>query len=400
MKKILVITLIFSLLQPVLPLLAQEESPISKTSLGVDPAIVEVILEAGKQEEKIIHVNNFSSLPLPVKALKQTFAAKEIANVPEEKLSIFDASSWLELNPEDEDFILQPQETKEIVVKFNPPENASPGGHYASLIFQPLIPQELVSNQSVFVYARVAVLVFMQVRGDIQQNLEYSQINIEPIYNELPLKISASLQNKGNTHLRPEGKVVIFNELTRTVVNSVEIIPSIILPEISKEYPVNIENLDGWGRYSVQFFMNYGDDHTLLTSDKFYFTVFPYKSLAVGMLVLIVLYLIFFRLRKRIRKAGKVLFESNEPTLFTTMKKNKSLNTKDYTNKLNLGKITPVRNKIFSTLPEKKFKLHSSIEKKNTNSSMKGTLKKKNLFTHLSIDRKTWSELQKEAQKK
>jgi len=407
MKKILlfftIALLAFNL--PYLNLHAQE-TVITQTSLGVDPAILEVILEPGIQTEKIIHVNNSSNLPLPIKAISQTFVAKEIVNVPKEKLNIFDSSSWLELAPEDEDFILQPKEVKEIKVKFNPPENAAPGGHYASLIFQPLIPQELVSNQSVFVYARVAVLVFMQVKGDIQQNLEFNQVKIDPIYNEFPIKISTTLKNVGNTHLRPEGKLIIFDEINHTIKSTIEIVPSIVLPELTKDYPVTVDGIYDYGQYSAQFQLSYGDDHILLSSEKFYFTVIPYKS-GMGLLaILIVIYLMFFKLRKRIKKAGKILFESSEPTLFTSIKrKTQQVEQKKQKNLLYTGMNTKTpsnNNKIIFTIKNTvkrvdKLKLDLKTLNKIKKTKNINNIKKNNLFTHISIKKpKTFTELQKE----
>lgn len=399
MKILLLVFSIIFLVQPVLTIQAQE-TVLTQTSLGVDPAILEIILEPGKQDEKIIHVNNSSNLPLPIKAVRQTFVAKEIVNVPEEKLNIFDASSWLELAPEDEDFILQPKEVKEIVVKFNPPENASPGGHYASLIFQPLIPQELVSNQSVFVYARVAVLVFMQVKGDIKQELSYNQVKIDSLYNEFPIQVSTKLENIGNTHLRPEGKLIIYDELNRTVKTTVEIVPSIILPELIKEYPVTIDSIYDYGQYSAQFIVSYGDDQIQILSEKHYFTVFPYRATIIILIILVILYLVFFRLRKRIHKAGKVLFESNDPILFTSIKNKKTNLIKKDILKINKKE----GDKLFYKLSEKnktkseviKSKLHSIIKTYNPQKNTKGTLKKKNLFTHISIKQKTFTDIQKE----
>jgi len=140
---------------------AQEEE--NKSALAVGPAILEQILTPGVESQAKVFVSNLTNIPLPIKSQVSGFLSKE--EFPVDKKYVFDASSWIYVDPAD--FILQPNEQKEILVTIKTPEGAAPGGHYATIYFEPLVPVVALSPQTTYSLARVGVLTFLVVKGEI-----------------------------------------------------------------------------------------------------------------------------------------------------------------------------------------------------------------------------------------
>ncbi|MCJ7829497.1 hypothetical protein MUP50_00185, partial [Patescibacteria group bacterium] len=143
------------------PVLAQETP--NQSALGIAPAIIELVLDPGKRKETKVSVFNITNFPLPIKGHVKSFLPENSSDSSE----IFDASSWFKLEPSD--FILQPRENKEIKIIVKPPLKAEPGGHYATIYFQPLLPVEVLSPQTAYLTARIGVLAFLIVKGEITE---------------------------------------------------------------------------------------------------------------------------------------------------------------------------------------------------------------------------------------
>lgn len=291
------------------PVFAQENKGfIKKTSLGVNPAIVELILDENNPTEKEILLYNLTNFAIPIKTLKQSFSPKEKLELSAKEIQRFDASSWISIAPENTDFILQPKEIRKINLKVAQPKQAAPGGHYAEIVFQPLIPQSLISNESIYVFARVAILVFLQVKGSIVENLDYKQTLIKKFYQEKPDSISLILKNNGNVHLFPNGQFFLTDEIAKKSVGKLNITPGIILPGTAKEFKISFENLNlKRGKYSLVGSVVYGVNNQLINIPKSEFFIFPYIKSIVIFIIFVIIMTIIFIVRKRITKALKIL---------------------------------------------------------------------------------------------
>jgi hypothetical protein len=300
MKKLsLFIILILSFNLVVLGQNSVQDSPQTQTSLGVDPAILEIVLNSDTPTIKQVTLTNYSNLPQPIKTLKQSFTPKEKLDLTGDELKIYDSSSWITIDDKNTDFILQPHQSKKITITINQPANATPGGHYATIIFQPLIPQELVSQESIYVYARVAVLVFMQVKGDIVQDLDITNTNYATLSEPGNHAFDFTIKNTGNTHIQPSGKLNIYDALSNQILASETIPSSIILPKTEKPLHFNINLPNQIGKYSAELVINYGSESVILQSGRKDFYIFPF-----GLVFLVLLpagLLIFFVIKYRSR---------------------------------------------------------------------------------------------------
>ncbi len=307
MKRFLTLLILYILIA--LPVSTQEIiDTTKKTALGVNPAIMEVIVDK-ESVNKEVSLYNLTNFPLPIKTLVESFTPKEKSEIPKNQVERYDASSWIKIPEKDTDFILQPREVRNIKLTIEPPDKASPGGHYASIVFQPLIPQQIISRESIFIFTRVAVLTFIQVKGEVTENLEFKALKINSLYQTLPDSLELVLKNTGNTHLRPNGRLVFYDETRKKTIGNVGFLPSIILPGTEKSYLVELtDNIKlTLGRYSVWTETSYGADNILLKSSKHYFTVFPYTSIALAVIIFIIIIAVIIKLKSRLNKAYKIL---------------------------------------------------------------------------------------------
>lgn len=287
-------------------------SPNQQLAMAIDPAIVELIVDKSETGTKEVTIYNTSSVALPIKAIVQGFNPGEGVDIKEKDLQMYDASSWIKMDSKDRDFILQPKAYKQVKINVVIPERASPGGHYATIYFNPLIPQTLISDSSVFIYARIAVLVFIQVKGNFTEKLTVDSLKTEYFNQTLPVTMNFNVKNTGDSHVRPTGKINVVDEINRNTIGDVNIPLQVVLPGTTKEFKVEISKKLDPGFYSAMLTLNYGTVSEInLKTEKTYFFVLPSLITYIYVILGIIILFILFRLRMRLKLMLKVLFTSH-----------------------------------------------------------------------------------------
>ena len=274
----------------------------ANTSLTVSPAIIESIVKPGKTVKTTITISNDTNFPVPIKSSVKNFT--ETGVVIEEDQSAFDASSWFKLDPPD--FILQPHEQKDVNVSILAPLHTEPGGHYATLYFEPLLPQEALSNSSTQSLARVGVLAFLIAPGDIQEHITLKNFVMDRFQNFGPLTFSFQLDNTGNLHLLPSGKFIVTDILHHQV-ETLTLDPAIVLPHTSRAFNLTWDKQLLFGRYTISGVILYGSDHINISvaNRSIWIIPIPLVLLALILLTSIVWFVIVGR--KRFSMAWRVL---------------------------------------------------------------------------------------------
>jgi hypothetical protein len=279
------------------------------TSLTMTPSILENVVAPGKNEIKNFELKNNSNFPLPIKCYIRTFDASnetgDVAIADQVDVNRLAPTSWVSVV--EPDFILQPQSTKEMAVNFNPPADLPPGGYYAILFAEPLVPESFLNESSLQVGGRIGSLLFLIGPGDIHEKAKLDSVDLPRFsFGSRPLQASIRIENQGNVHLRPSGKVTLTNRLTKSAqvvaIPEVTILPGKIRQEeiaLSPKWP---------GIYSVDVNIKYGRDNTALTaSRRFYY--FPVSAILVTIAVLLVLVLLILpKSRRRLKKTLAALF--------------------------------------------------------------------------------------------
>ena len=281
-----------------------------QSALGVSPAIIEIILDPGQSTTEIVTVFNITNFPIPVKGLAHNFTVNEKLSLTEDQANIFNASQWIGLEPAD--FILQPNQEQEIIVTINTPENAEPGGHYATVYFQPLIPAEFISQQNTFLTARVGILTFFIVKGDIREEVNIKNLLTKNLHQSGPIIFDVPIINTGNVHIIPTGFVTIKNMAGKETAK-LEISKGAVLPGTERILTAQWPKKLLFGKYSAQVAITYSADNRISQSPEITFWVVPWVMIIIIILSLTVVYLLLTIMRTRIVLALKILLGKADP---------------------------------------------------------------------------------------
>ena len=241
------------------------------SALTASPAIIESVVKPNEVTTSQVNLENNTGFPLPIKSQVSIFLTKsKQVDISQKTL---DASSWFTLSPAD--FILQPHEKKLVQIQITPPYGSEPGGHYATIYFEPMIPQEAMSYNSSFNLGRIGVLSFLIVPGDIEQNIIIEDFTSKNLQSFGPLNFDLTLKNDGNVHLLPTGQIVIKN-IYGVEKASLALTPTTILPGTSDTYHPSWDKTLLLGRYEVTPHVNYGSDQPMIVGEPIFVWVFPW----------------------------------------------------------------------------------------------------------------------------
>jgi len=240
---------------------------------------------------------------LPIKAFVRNLTAQS-TGAKEVESSRLDASQWFTID--EPDFILQPDQTRTVQGTIKPPTNASPGGHYATIFFQPLVPQEALSPSTAYVSARVGALAFLIVRGDIVQKASLEGgLRAPSMTRHGPVDFAFTVHNAGNVHLMPSGKLVVYDWHGKQV-DTLTIPARIVLPDASKEYSLHWQPPSPLGKYHAMLSLSYSTERTGLSAGVSVWVV-PWLELLVGTILLPAVLWFTVKTRRRWRRAWHAL---------------------------------------------------------------------------------------------
>lgn len=286
-------------------------------TVGISPVIIEKVIQPGTTYEDEVTVFNSSETPVKIGNSVADFYYDNVGQirfVEEEQAPISSASlkEWLSI--ETDEFSLGVGEIKKVPVKVTVPADAEPGGHYGVLFFNS-VPTE---NSMVNVSGRVGTLVLVEVPGDVNKSAELTGFDIgdrvkvnnqdtlspRSFYENGPMTFAFSVKNKGNVHFTPEGTIIIKNMFGR-VVARVSAQPENASAKYRSFPGVEREFLRDWedtgflmGRYTAHLEMRDGSG-AMLTIPDVSFTVFPWKFVIAGILMLLVLISLLVTLMKQ-----------------------------------------------------------------------------------------------------
>ncbi len=282
---------------------AQAPEAAVKSALSVSPAIIESSLELGKSAPFTLTVRNVTNSPLPVTSYVRAFTVQsaELEKTDQDRL---DASKWF--NIQDPDFILQPNQERTVKGKITPPPGVEPGGHYATVFFQPLAREDATSSIAK-ITARVGVLSFLTVKGTVQESAKLtSNLETPKFIRPGPMDIKFKITNTGNVHIMPTGNIRI-SDWRGAVVATVDVPAGIILPNSTKEYSVPWTIPISLGRYSAELEVEYGKKNIKLDTEPASFWVMPVAEMVVGSITALTITLFIVKTHHRWSRAWRAL---------------------------------------------------------------------------------------------
>ena len=238
--------------------------------LGVSPHTFELDVFPGEIIEKKIKITNKSEVALPIAVRVVDFTARGETGGTTFDEALQDPSiasrKWFEI--ENPNFILDAGETEEVNFTVSVPENAEPGGHYSVMLFEPRLPSFYFEEGQPRVIPVIGVLFLFSVKvftldPEVEQKLEIVEFSVPKeerlialenlasafignifqaanqitITKKSPSNFILRIKNNDIYHIKPFGKVLIFNVFGKKV-GEAGIPRTTILPGKIRQFPI------------------------------------------------------------------------------------------------------------------------------------------------------------------
>jgi len=281
---------------------------VAQESIGfaVSPPTFELSANPGDTLSNVVRVENLSDSELTIEMDTRNFTAygEEGAVGLTDEEGGFSLASWIEVPPTQE--VIQPRSNKLIGFKVNIPNNAEPGGHFGSIVFR-VVNSKTVDGSGAALSQEIGALVLLRIAGDTTETAEILDFKPENTFNEYgPVSFDVRIKNEGNVHVKPQGGVVIVDFFGRKVAN-VDISPKNVLPGAVRKIPLSWDRKLLFGKFTATTSLVYGSENKILTASTTFFVI-PYKLAGGVLLGVSIVFLFFYRARKRLKMAFKVLF--------------------------------------------------------------------------------------------
>lgn len=277
-------------------------------AITVSPVLFDFeIAPGGSQQDTIRLINNTNERETFTLFVENFVASGEEGGqmyIHEEEPT--DLASWVSVDAPT--VTLDPGEMAEFPFLIQIPEDAEPGGHYASVFFSRGGGPDEASG--VGITEQVGVLLLVRVPGDVmeQASVESFRITNGTVLNRLPAKFELRIRNTGSIHLRPKGTLVVKNVLGSVVTrlpanpNKSAILPSSIR-RVESSWVKTLDIPEGgfwtelkneWrnfalGRYTASIDVTYGSQNKQLPSQQVCFWVIPWRILLVVLVLIVIL---------------------------------------------------------------------------------------------------------------
>lgn len=236
--------------------------------IQVTPTVTQLNLSTGEEKSDFFSVLNGGNKLVCVEVELEELLRSQIDT---EGIRV---DSWLEVEPKK--FDINPGEIKKVRYKIKVPPGCK-GELRAQIFFATKGP----SMGGIGIRNRFGVAVYVAIKGTEVVEAEITDVSISGLSPESEknpeggIKIRVTVQNKGNVHLRPRGKVIIKDEEGEVVKELTLPYGYPIMPKMSHAYYASWE--DGklsHRRYKAIVFIQYGD---IYNRDKSYAIQTPFS---------------------------------------------------------------------------------------------------------------------------
>lgn len=275
----------------------------SQSSISISPLTFELTSNPGDTISNVVKVFNNGDQPMNVVMEIRDFTAAgekgEVALGTLENQS-FSLVHWVKVEPQS--FVLEPKSFKVVEYTVTVPPNAEPGGHYGTILAS---LTSSASSTGAALAQKIGSLLLLQVSGQVKENLTIKSFKAPSFSEYGPVELDIRFENKGSVHLKPRGFVTVKNIMGDEVAR-LDIPQSNILPNSVRKLVMSLNQKWLWGRYDATLAAIYGTTNEPM-SETVSFWVFPWKvalGITIGALLVLI---ILFRGRRRIKVALKVL---------------------------------------------------------------------------------------------
>lgn len=272
----------------------------------ISPPVTNLSLDPGTGMTGKVKVSNLTDTQISLQVGKTNFVAKG----EEGQVELVDAGNaayslapYFTLNQTVVD--VPPRQSKDVTYTLNVPQNAEPGGRYGSITFN-TIPTKLPNGQSgASVKQELAALIFLRINGATNEQLSVQSFKtLNSFYEYGPVDFVARIKNLGSVHERPKNTIVV-KDLFGFTTAKIVLDEKNIIPGAVRKFDAQLKKKLLFGYYNATLTVQNGNVQTLTAKTSF--TVIPYKIVAAVIIILVILFFIFWKGRKRIGRAFRIL---------------------------------------------------------------------------------------------
>lgn len=298
----------------ILLLVTSEAGAVSATGVAngfrLSPVRVDVSVEKGHSVTENIYVTNVNNYDVTARAIVNEFSAS--TNETGSPSVLLDnsqpapANSFRALTSAIADVTIPAGKTATVPVVIKVPANANAGGYYGAVRF---VSANSNSGSTVTISASVGTIFLVTVPGKLTEHLQLldfsaGQNNSTASFftNPKNIQIITRVQNTGNIHVAPIGKINIQDDNGKNIetleFNNTKPAGE-VLPNSTRKYINNLQKQNWFGRYTATAYLGYGTLGGLITV-KTSFWVIPVWILAlVGLALLLLIAGIIYAIARR-----------------------------------------------------------------------------------------------------
>lgn len=264
-------------------------------TLKVAPVRIDSEVQPGTRKNIQITVTNVTESDILVRPVANDFVAGDRRGTPALILNENEYAPTRSLKrflSPLSDMTIPPGEAKTLTVVITVPPDARPGGYFGAIR---LMPAGADSGGQVNMSPSVASLILLTVTGSMSENLDLDEFSVRQngqsrayYYSPTNLQAFISFKNSGDVQLGPFGKVSVkkwddvvyeadFNNLNPR---------DLVLPDSQRDWDVTLENIEGFGRYSVHGTFTYGQTNQTIEVNRI-FWIIPWNTILVAGIVLL-----------------------------------------------------------------------------------------------------------------
>jgi len=286
----------------------------AQAQISISPLTFELSANPGSRISNVLTVFNQGDTPLSISMEAQSFRpVGEQGQVAVQELRAgedntgYELSEWITMQPRS--IVLEPHTDRTVTFIINVPRNAEPGGHYGSVLAG--IGGTGFTAGGSLIAQKVGALVLLQVSGDVVEKIDVKSFEA-PTFSEYgPVTITTRFENIGTVHLKPQGFIVIKNIFGREII-TLQLPAKNVLPNSIRKIETIFDKKFLFGKYDAILTAVYGSQNQQQIAYATSFYVIPWKmTLLYGILGIIVL-ILFWRARKRIKLALKILLRGHQ----------------------------------------------------------------------------------------
>ena len=283
----------------------------SDNGLKISPVRSDINIEAGNSQNVTVVVSNVTSAVSQYDVIVNDFTAGgDESGQPQILLDDdkFAASHSLKrLVGKVSGVTLVPGETKNISVPINVPKGYAAGGYYGAIRLVPHT-EEGAANRNVTLSASVGSLVLLTVPGNITEQVSVASLDVRKTVpanrvdaprtiftNNKQLNAVIRFQNGGDIQEQPFGKLALKNwrgkNLATYEINSGTPRGN-VLPDSIRKFNTPLSKVGSFGKYTIEGNFGYGNSGQLITASTTFYVIPIALMIALGVLILLIVFLI------------------------------------------------------------------------------------------------------------